>query len=184
MKNWLNDHGAIVDYTDTAPSPCKDFYHLFITPELVIYRLWKIVPPTRSDSSNPPSEVRDSLEDFQYDERLHSEIQRVGGANTLDYITNICQGKIDYLPRLKENILLKILLMLDLEDLARLGQVSKQFRTLCNSDVLWQKIYIMNSESGVTPDVESLAASIGWKKLFYTNKLQLQVQLRRQRAHE
>ncbi|KAK6169469.1 hypothetical protein SNE40_020518 [Patella caerulea] len=184
MKPWLNEHGAIVDYTDQTPSPCKDFFHLFMTPTEVIYRLWKVVPPTRSDSKNPPSEVKDNHEDFLLDERLHSEIQRVAGSNTLDYLTNLCQGKIDYLPRLPDRVLLKLIFMLDLEDIARLSQVSKQFRKLCNSDELWKKIYKANSESSITPEVVALADTIGWKKLFYTNKLQLQVQLRRQRTND
>lgn len=33
---WLNEHGAIVEFSDTAIAPCKDFYHVFITPTEVI----------------------------------------------------------------------------------------------------------------------------------------------------
>jgi hypothetical protein len=34
-KCWKNEHGAYVDYSNTAPAPCKDFYHVFVTDEEV-----------------------------------------------------------------------------------------------------------------------------------------------------
>ena len=34
-KCWLGPDDAIVDFSDTAPSPCKDFYHIFVTPKQV-----------------------------------------------------------------------------------------------------------------------------------------------------
>ena len=30
MKKWLGPDDAVVDFSDTAPSPCKDFYHVFV----------------------------------------------------------------------------------------------------------------------------------------------------------
>lgn len=33
---WLNEHHALVDYTDIANAPSKDFYHVFVTPKEVV----------------------------------------------------------------------------------------------------------------------------------------------------
>ena len=35
LKCWLGKHGELVDFSDVAPSPCKDFYHVFVTPQEV-----------------------------------------------------------------------------------------------------------------------------------------------------
>jgi len=40
MKVWLDDHGALVDYSETAMAPCKDFYHVYATPKEVKYPLF------------------------------------------------------------------------------------------------------------------------------------------------
>ncbi|XP_046563134.1 F-box only protein 36-like [Haliotis rubra] len=179
--HWLNEHEALVDYGQQAPSPSKDFFHIFVTPNEFIYRLWKIVPPTRSDyQNNPPSEVRNSWEDFPLDDRLHSELQRVGGSKTLDYLLNLANGHLDYLPRLPRNVLIQIIMMLDLEDIKALSLVSHFFKELCNCNELWEKIYRQNSETPITDELQSLAREHGWKDLFFTNKLQLQKHLRRQ----
>jgi len=39
----------------------------------IIFRWWKIVPPTRADSKTYPVEIIDSYDDFLHDDRLHSE---------------------------------------------------------------------------------------------------------------
>ncbi|KAL3847327.1 hypothetical protein ACJMK2_018242 [Sinanodonta woodiana] len=182
-KTWLldKDHGAFVDFSDVAPAPCKDFFHVYVNDKQIIFRYWKIVPPTRADSKAPPIEMRNSYDDFLHDDRCHSEIQRLAGTSVLNYLKNIAHGQLDYLPRLPQNALLKIIFMLELEDILRLSRVSKQFRELCYSEELWLKIYRINSETPITPELEDLAKSQGWKRLFFTNKLQLQMQLRRQR---
>ncbi|XP_041349991.1 F-box only protein 36-like [Gigantopelta aegis] len=180
IKHWLNSEGALVDIAEVAPSPSKDFFHIFVTPNLFVYRLWKIIPPTRSDSNVAPTEIRDTWEDFKHDETLHSEITRTGGSSMLDYLINLSDGHIDYLPRLPKNVLLRIILMLDLEDIQRLRRVSKFFKKLCDGDELWEKIYRMNCETPITSDLKDLAEQHTWKRLFFTNKLQLQMHLRRQ----
>lgn len=32
---WLNEHGALVDYAQTAKPPAKDFYQIFVSPSEV-----------------------------------------------------------------------------------------------------------------------------------------------------
>ncbi|XP_052103743.1 F-box only protein 36-like [Mytilus californianus] len=181
---WLNEHNALVDFGATANAPSKDFYHVFVTQKEIVLRLWKIVPPTRADSHTPPAEYRNSYKDFEFDDRCHSEIQRVAGEHTLDWLLAISRGHIDYLSRLPRDVLIKIILNLGLEDIGKLGRTSHQFKELCNSCDLWEQMYRLHTETAVTPELEDLAKEKGWKKLFFTNKLQLQLQLRRLKKHE
>ncbi|KAK7089910.1 F-box only protein 36-like isoform X2 [Littorina saxatilis] len=176
---WLNEHGALVDYAQTAKPPAKDFYQIFVSPSEVVYRLWKIVPPTRPNNHPAPSEVRDNWEDFKNDERLHSEIQRVAGDVTVDWLVNIVCGHLDYLNRLPKNVLTKIILMLDLESLAHLSMTCHLFRELCSSDEIWEKIYKIHNKQPITQELLMLVDQKGWKEVFFTNKLQLQMQMRR-----
>ncbi|XP_060568592.1 F-box only protein 36-like isoform X2 [Ruditapes philippinarum] len=180
LKPWLNPHHAIVEFSDSAQAPCKDFYHVFVTENEIIFRWWKIVPPTRADSHTPPQERRHTYEEFLEDDAVHSEIQRLAGDNVLQYLKRIAEGRIDFLMRMPDDVLKKILLCLDLEDMMRLGATCRQFRHLCNEDDVWEKIFRRTVETPVTSELETLAEKEGWKRLFYTNKLQLQVQLRRQ----
>ena len=46
---------------------------------------------------------------------------------------------------------------------------------LCHSCELWERIYRKYSETPITPELEMLAQEKGWRRLFFTNKLQLQV---------
>ena len=44
-----------------------------------------------------------------------------------EYVINLCKGKIDYLDRLPDNVLRKLMLFVDLRDIGRLAQVNKHF---------------------------------------------------------
>lgn len=163
-----------------APSPSKDYCQLVMTHNMVIFRKWRIT--LRSDSeSRYPSETKDSYEDFIYDENLQDEIARVFGLNTLVYMQNIIEkGKLDYLLRLPENVIIKIISNLDLEDLSRLSQVNGLFRQLCRSDKVWMTLYKKYYSSEITRELLQLAERDGWRKLFFTNKIKLKLELRRQ----
>ncbi|RTG89450.1 uncharacterized protein DC041_0003609 [Schistosoma bovis] len=50
---------------------------------------------------------------------------------------------------------------------------------ICNSDSLWREIYVNTTLSQPSRPVEELAKLFGWKKLLFTSKLHLQMQLRR-----
>ncbi|XP_017384568.1 F-box only protein 36 [Cebus imitator] len=102
------------------------------------------------------------------------------GVRILDYVINLCKGKFDFLERLSDDLLLNIISYLDLEDIARLSQTSHRFAKLCMSDKLWEQI-VQSTCDTITPDMRALAADVGWRKVFFTNKLQLQRQLRRRK---
>ena len=69
---------------------------------------------------------------FFFSSNLTGEIQRVAGEVTVDYLLNIVNGHLDYLNRLPRNVLLRMILMLDLESIARLSMTCTLFREVIN----------------------------------------------------
>uniref|UniRef100_A0A8C5KM85 F-box protein 36 n=1 Tax=Jaculus jaculus TaxID=51337 RepID=A0A8C5KM85_JACJA len=111
------------------------------------------------------------------------QIALIFGTRILDYVFNLCEGKVDFLERLTDKLLLKIIFYLDLEDIARLSQVSHRFAKLCRSDMLWELI-VQSTFDTITPEMRSLAKDLGWRQMFFTNKLQLQRQLRKKKQKQ
>jgi len=54
---------------------------------------------------------------------------------------------------------------------------------LCNSEEFWEQTVRKHCDS-VTPTVEALAKEVGWRTIFFTNKLQLQMQISRRKQKE
>nr|XP_020143627.1 F-box only protein 36 [Microcebus murinus] len=145
----------------------------------VTFRWWKI--SLRSEyRSTKPGEIKETHEDFLENSHLQVQIAVVFGAKIVEYVFNLCEGKLDFLERLSDNLLLRIISYLDLEDVARLSQTSRRFAKLCMSDKLWEQIVHLACDN-VTPDMRALAEDIGWRQMFFTNKLQLQRQLRKRK---
>ncbi|XP_064929083.1 F-box only protein 36 [Columba livia] len=165
-----------------APAPSKDFCQLLVTRRQVIFRWWKISLRSESRESRPGATYA-SHEDFLQNSSLQIQIAIVFGANILEHVFNLCQGKYDLLERLPVALLVHIISFLDLEDIARLSQVSRKLKMVCNSNALWENI-VKNLCDTITPEMKELAQEIGWKQFFFTNKLQLQVQLRRRRQKQ
>ncbi|XP_068136603.1 F-box only protein 36 isoform X2 [Hyperolius riggenbachi] len=148
----------------------------------VILRWWKI--SLRSEFREArPGEHKECHQDFVDDPTLQAQVGIVFGQKVLNYVINLCRGQYDFLERLPESMMLYILTFLDLEDIAQLSQVSQTFQKLCNSDKLWEHI-VERSCDRITTEMRSLAQNIGWKEFFFTNKLQLQRQLRRWRKQQ
>ncbi|XP_040084119.1 F-box only protein 36 isoform X2 [Oryx dammah] len=84
---------------------------------------------------------------------------------------------------LQDSLLLNIISYLDLEDIARLSQTSHRFAKLCMSDELWERI-VRSSCDHVTPDMRALAQDMGWRRMYFTNKLQLQRHLRKRKQRQ
>ncbi|KFO21892.1 F-box only protein 36 [Fukomys damarensis] len=108
------------------------------------------------------------------------QVALIFGKRTLDYVFNLCKGEFDFLERLLDSLLLSIISYLDLEDVTRLSQTSSRFAKLCKSDVLWERI-VQSACDTITPDMRALAEDMGWRQMFFTNKLQLQRQLRKRK---
>lgn len=167
----------LIEKSSQAPPPSKDFHQLIVTETDVIWRTWKI--SLRKDQRYiPPSQKKVPWEDFHYDEILQNDISRVFHEDTLRHVHATVCG--DWLVRLPESAVVKIASNLDLVDIARLGAVCRFLRKICSGDELWEKIFCAHCEN-VTEEMRAIALESGWKKLFFTNKLQLQVKVRRQR---
>ncbi|XP_014385660.1 PREDICTED: F-box only protein 36 isoform X1 [Myotis brandtii] len=99
------------------------------------------------------------------------QIALVFGARILDYVFNLCEGKIDFLERLSDNLLMNIISYLGIEDIASLSLTSHRFSKLCTSDELWEPIIEASSE--ITPAMKALAQDQGWRQKFFIRKLHL-----------
>ncbi|KAK1162590.1 F-box only protein 36-like [Acipenser oxyrinchus oxyrinchus] len=170
---------TVFECNGQAPAPSKDFYQLVITKKEVIWRFWKISLRSEFRNTNP-GELRETHKEYLDDSSLQAQIATVFGANIVSYTLNLCRGNFDYLERLPDALLLYLILYLDLEDVAQLSQTSRRFEKLCSSDALWERI-VENSCDTITPEMTALSKEVGWKQIFFTNKLQLQMQIRRRR---
>ena len=176
MPTMSSGH-LLFEKTGQAPSPSKDFHQLLVTNTEVKWRTWKI--SLRKDQINiPPSQKRVSHEDFRYDTIIPADISRVFGPDILHYVQGLVFG--DWLIRIPEALVIKIASYLDLLDIARLAQVCKFLRQVCLADKLWEILYIKHSGK-VTYEMREVAEEMGWKKMFFSNKLQIQKEVSRLR---
>lgn len=170
----------IYERTGQAPSPSKDFYQLLVTNTQVTLRGWKV--SVRKDQRLiPPSQRKIPWEDFDEDTRMQSEISRIFGEETLSQVHALICG--DWLIRLPVDLIVRLCTYIDLEDIARLAQVCRKTRDICSGDRLWECIYRAHCDT-VTDEMTSLASEVGWQKLFFTNKLQLQKEVRRHKERQ
>lgn len=77
--------------------------------------------------------------------------------------------------------MIRICSLLDLQSIAQLSHVNRYLRGLCSSDKLWSLLYVQH-QGNPTAEICVLANDMGWKKVFYMSKLQLQKELSRRRA--
>lgn len=169
-----------------VPSPQKDWAQIVVTEGGVVWRRWRITLRGVAQGTTPtpsPSEVAMSHEDFKYDTTLQGEIERTFGADTMRQIRRIVSGSTDELSRLPEDVMVRIATHLDLQSIAHLSQVNCHLREVCGSNALWKQLYRIHQ--GVpNEEVKALAEEMGWRSVFYMNKLQLQKELsRRRRLH-
>ncbi|XP_033993535.1 F-box only protein 36b [Trematomus bernacchii] len=177
MASLLTD--PLFEKSGRGPPPNKNFYHFAITKSGVIWRWWKI-SPRNVDRYSKPGELKESHQDFLDDALLQSEVSMVFGRRILQYTKALCQDHYDYLERLSDSILLRIINDLELEDVGQLGRTSHRFRELCGSEEFWEQAVHRRCNT-VSPEVASLALEVGWRSIFFTSKLQLQKLISRRR---
>ncbi|CAF3587526.1 unnamed protein product, partial [Rotaria sp. Silwood2] len=141
LSELLREDGTVFECDGQAPAPSKDYGQLQITLDKVILRWWKITL-RNIDGSMYPGEIKDSYEDFYYDEVAQREIWRIFGQDTLDYCLNLVHGKFDWLTRLPPNVQIHILSFVNLDDIPQISLVSKSLRSLCRNNHLWEIFYI------------------------------------------
>ncbi|KAL6116300.1 uncharacterized protein ACO6RY_00947 [Pungitius sinensis] len=98
---------------------------------------------------------------------LQQKVDAVFGPRILDYTRLLCQGNFDYLERLPNDIVLKILSHLELTDVTLLAQVSHRFRQICNSEKFWEQT-VRNRCADFSSDMEAIANIMGWRKTYFT----------------
>lgn len=169
---------VFIEKVGQAPSPSKDFHQLVLNEKEVTWRTWRIAI-RRDQRGLPPSQKKVTWDEFDDDTLLQSDISRVFGEETLKHVHAIVCG--DWLVRLPPRVIAHIASFLDLVDIVHLGAVCKLTRKICASDLLWEKKFMAYCDI-VTDEMKTLAREIGWRKVFFANKLELRVKLRRQKA--
>ncbi|XP_066541731.1 F-box only protein 36a [Hoplias malabaricus] len=147
-----------------SPSPSKDLYTMSVTHTQVIWRRWKVCLRTVFRGA-APEEFKMSHDEFLHDTRLQHQVGVVFGSKVLAYCVSLCEGHIDYLERLPDQLLLQILSFLGVQDLSHLEQTSRRFRKLCNSECIWEREVRLCSEQ-ISEDLEKLAEELGWKTIY------------------
>ncbi|CAL1579361.1 unnamed protein product [Knipowitschia caucasica] len=163
-----------------APGQNKTLYYLAITKTEVIWRWWKI-SLRAVDRNTRPGEEKQSHQEMLEDSSFQSEISTVFGRDILDYTKRLCQGHWNFLEHLPDPLLLRILGFLELEDVGQLLRTSRRFWKLCQSEQFWESA-VRQRCSTLPDDVVSLSRGIGWRRIFFTNKIQLQLLLNRHRV--
>nr|KAF6353226.1 F-box protein 36 [Pipistrellus kuhlii] len=146
-------------------------------------RLFLVVLATTVASQNGVVAAGDPVRNFRtrpsaeqrllpvVDHPIPVQIALVFGARILDYVFNLCEGRIDFLERLSDNLLMIIISYLDIDDIASLSFTSHRFSKLCMSDRLWEPI--VEAANEITPAMKALAQDHSWRQTFFTKKLQL-----------
>ncbi|CAF0884936.1 unnamed protein product [Adineta ricciae] len=173
--------GVLFECDSQAPSPSKDYGQLQITMDKVILRWWKITL-RNIEGAMYPGEIKDSYEDFYHDEVAQREISRIFGQDTLDYCLNLIRGRFDWLSLLPAKVLIHIFSEVNLDDIPQLSLVSKSMRELCRNNDLWRIFYVRHygRHALENKDLIHLTERRGWRHVFFTNRLKLQMQLRRE----
>ncbi|XP_072248765.1 F-box only protein 36a [Leuresthes tenuis] len=149
-----------------GPPPAKDFFQLVVAKDQVIWTSWKI--SLRLEGRGiPPTRLKMTHGDFLHDKKLQYEVSTVFGQRILDYTLSLCRGDFDYLERLPDEVLLRILFFLGLKDSTLLAQVSHRFKTLCSSEGFWEQT-VRTRCAGFTSDMEAIANAMGWRNTFFT----------------
>lgn len=177
----LPKNGVLFECDGQAPSPSKDYGQLQLTLDKVILRWWKISLRNNEDTRHP-GEIKDSYEDFYHDEAAQREVWRFFGPVILNYCLALVRGQFDWLVRLPLPIQIRILSYVDLNDIPQLSLVCKLFHSLCRSNDLWRVFYIRQygRSASQRKDLVHLAERRGWRHVFFTNRLKLQMELRRE----
>ena len=166
---------VFIEKVGQAPPPSKDFNQLVVEEKEVIWRTWRIAV-RRDQRGLPPTQKKIAWDEFDDDALLQGDISRVFGEETLKHVHAIVCG--DWLIRLPARVIAHIASFLDPIDLVHLEAVCRLTRKICSSDLLWEKLFLAYCDT-VTDGMKISAKEIGWRKVFFANKLELRVKLRR-----
>ena len=172
----------LLEKVGVAPAPSRDYGQLLVTKDHITFRMWRITARVADAIKYHPKQWIDTYADFIGDEASQREIQRFFGTHTLREVKNFALGGNGLL-WLPENAMLRIGACLNLLDIKRLGSVCRHLNKFANSDELWKSLFKRHSTGAIPEVLVKVAEKQGWKKVFFTNKLQLQVQMRKEQRH-
>lgn len=165
-------------------SPSKDYISIQMSQSDVIIHKFRISPINLKLQCGSSSVITEkvSMEEFRNGE-LHQNIEFYFGQLTLEHMINLANGKLDLFSHLPRKLLLKILNELSIEDLFSVSLTTKFFQNLCNDDIVWIN---KNKESGIdfNPELKKLGHEIGFKNLYFMNKIERQRRLRKIRESQ
>lgn len=166
-----------------APSPSKDYCQILVTTKGVAWRVWNITLRNTAHGWYPkPTEDIMTLADYEYDKTLQQKIEIVFGPECIEDIRQAIHAPIDPFSCLPIDLSIHVISCLDLQSINALSLVSRHFRELCSLDALWERLYV-NHQGKPSGDVYVVARTIGWKKLYFMNKLQIQKEISRLRRN-
>ena len=183
MKKDIMSFPKLLEESCQDPAPSKDFCHVMVTERGVIWRRWKVSVRNITQGAVPaPVERGFTVEEFLADKDMQGEVGRVMGNETLQRALRLLRGQKDLLSRLPEKVLFRIVSQLDLASIDSLSKVNRYLQHFCNSDPFWCKVYRVHHGPS-SEEVRAVAADMGWKKVFFMDKIQLRKESsRRQRS--
>jgi F-box protein 36 len=158
-----------VEKAGQAPSPSKDFHQLVVTEHEVVWRTWRIAL-RREERGIPPNQRKVLWADFEQEELMQSDINRVFGEAMLRLVHGIACG--DWLVRLPPKVVIRVASFLSVVDVVRLGCLNRYMRNVCSCDDVWRRIVRLGCES-LTDEMKSMAKDVGWRKVFFANNMHL-----------
>jgi len=157
-------------------SPSKDFVSLEMTQSEIIINLFRISPSNlKMQSTSGIKTTKIQCSEFK-DGDYHDEIRFYFDQQTIQNILDRINGKIDHLNLLPDPLKYRIISHLPIEDVNSLSLTNQSFYRLCNSDKTWLKKF-----ENITEELLNLGDEIGFKKLYFMNKMDLQRKLRKVR---
>ena len=155
------------------PSPSKDFCNMIVTERGVIWRRWKISVRTVTQGAVPvPVELGFTAKEFLMDKDIQGDVGRVMGSETLKRALRLLRGQNDLLSRLPEKVLFQVISLLDLASIDSLSKANRYLQDACNANPPWCKLYTVHHGSPAE-EVQAVAEDIGWKRVFFMDKIQL-----------
>ena len=182
-KKGILSSPKLLEESCQDPAPSKDFCNFVVTERGVIWRRWKVSVRNVTQGAVPaPVERGLTVDEFLMDKDMQGEVGRVMGSETLQRALRLLRGQNDLLSSLPEKVLFQVVSQLDLASIDSVSKANRYLQQSCNSDPLWRKVYTVH-HGPPTEEVQAVAGDMGWKRVFFMDKIQLRKESsRRQRS--
>ena len=181
-KRKLIEAGKLVlEVSAQEKPPLKDFCYLKATSEGIIWRKWAISPRNLTlPHTAAPSETALFADEYLDNSTIQSNVIAVFG--TLIAHRIFCSIGGTWLLKLPPRALMRIISFLNLREVFYLSQVCRALRKICLSEAMWEQIYLVHLGEA-SPEVRDFASQpeVGWQRVFFMDRLQLQKELSRKR---